>query len=264
LRWKEYLGKLNAEKGIVITEVAKRDGKYFVYGLLDPLAVDPQVLLQESMFDPEKVVHSWEKYQALHPEFVLARSKLILDPPATVSLKIEGNTLVVEGSAPHKWILRTREIVPAIPGIMYLQEKDLIDRELVEITSTKEHIESQMLNFEEGSSELGPNQKAKLESLLGEIQKLRNLLEVVGSDFHIQIVGHTDESGTEELNSTLSQQRADNIRALLVSKGVGPKHLSARGVGAYEPLNGRLSEQDSSFNRRVSFHVVITYVLGGY
>ncbi len=264
LRWKEYLGKLNGEKGIVVTEVAKADGKYFVYGLLDPLAVDPEVLLQETTLDPEKVIQRWETYQALHPEFVLERSKRILDPPSTVSLKMEGDTLVVEGSAPHHWILRTREIVRAIPGIIYLQENDLIDRELVEISSTEENIENQVLNFEEGSSELGLNQGAKLEALFGEIQKLRNLVQVVGADLDIQIIGHTDESGTEELNSILSKQRADNIRALLISKGIGPGYLSAMGVGANEPLTAKLTEQNGGLNRRVSFHVVITEALSGY
>jgi OOP family OmpA-OmpF porin len=264
LRWKEYLGKLNGAKGIVVTEVAKRDGKYLVYGLLDPLAVDPQVLLQETTLDPEKVIHKWETYQALHPEFILERSKRILDPPSTVSLKMEGNTLVVEGSAPHHWILRTRELVRAIPGIMYLQENDLIDRELVEISSTKEHIEDQVLNFAEGSSELGPNQRAKLETLFGEIQKLKNLVQMVGADLHIHIVGHADRSGTEELNSILSQQRADNIRTLLVSKGISPRNLSAKGVGANEALSDKLTEQNSGFDRRVNFHVVITDVFSGY
>jgi OOP family OmpA-OmpF porin len=67
LRWKNYLEKLNAEKGIVVTGVEKRDGKYVVFGLLDPLAVAPQTLLQDTVLDPKKVIHNWEPYQALHP-----------------------------------------------------------------------------------------------------------------------------------------------------------------------------------------------------
>ena len=258
LRWREYLGKLNSSKGIVVTGVEKTDGKYYVFGLLDPLAVDPLTLLQETELDPKKIIHMWEPYQALHPEFVLERLKIILTPPKTVSLKLEDNTLVAEGSAPHSWILETRKLVRAIPGIMHFREKNLVDRDFIELHSIKEHIESQVIYFKAGTSRLAPSQRAELESLIKEIQQLENVSQMVGVGFDIQLVGHTGKSGTEAVNRIVSQNRADNIRALLISSGINPKNVSAIGAGAREPVSDELSEQNKGSNRRVTFHVSIT------
>jgi OOP family OmpA-OmpF porin len=255
LRWKNYLERLNAEKGIVITGAEKRDEKYVVFGLLDPLAVSPEAILQETMLDPKKVIHRLEPYHALHPEFVLERSKEILHPPTTVSLRLDENTLVAEGSAPHHWILTTRALVRAIPGITYFQEDNLVDSDLAELDAIKDHIEKQSLNFETGSAELTPSRKAQAEPLIGEIKKLENVARMVGATFHIQILGHTDKSGNEEFNWILRQKRADKIRALLIENGINPDKLGATGAGTNEDLSEELTEQDSS--RRVTFHVQI-------
>jgi OOP family OmpA-OmpF porin len=257
LRWKYYLEKLNAEKGIVVTGVEKRDGKYVVFGLLDPLAVAPQTLLQDTMLDPQKVMYGWEPYQALHPEIVLERAKRILNPPTTVSMKLEDSTLVAEGSAPHRWILTTRTLVRAIPGIMHFQENNLVDKDLVELESIRDHIESQTLNFETGRAVLAPDQMPALESLVGEIRRLENLAQMVGATFHLQIVGYTDESGTEAVNRRLRQERADSIQAYLISNGINPENLSATGVGPKTPVSREITEEGRGLDRRVAFHVSI-------
>ena len=43
-RWEDYVARLRAQPGIVITETGRHDGKYLVEGLRDPLAVDPKTI----------------------------------------------------------------------------------------------------------------------------------------------------------------------------------------------------------------------------
>ena len=99
--WEGYLDRLRAQPGIVITEAGKRDGKFVVSGLRDPLAVDPQAVLREAGVNPGWVVETWIPYQALDPQSVLKRLKASLDPPPSVTLAIEGNRIVAQGSAPR-------------------------------------------------------------------------------------------------------------------------------------------------------------------
>ena len=54
--WEGYLERLRAQPGIVITEAGKRDGKFVVSGLRDPLAIDPQALLRDAGVNPARVV----------------------------------------------------------------------------------------------------------------------------------------------------------------------------------------------------------------
>jgi OOP family OmpA-OmpF porin len=257
LRWKEYVGTLNTTDGIVVMATEKRRGRYYVYGLLDPLAGNPQSLIKEARLDPEKVIHKWEPYQALHPPFILERAKHILNPPKTVSLKLEGATLVVEGVADHKWILTTRQLAAAIPGIAELRENQLIDKDLKAIGRVQKRIDSQVVYFTSGSSSLSPQGRAELDKVIELIGELETLSRVTGMDFHIQIFGHTDRSGTEEVNRVVSQIRADNVRSFLVSKGISPERLIAVGVGASQSAPDKATEGGRESERAVTFSVAI-------
>ncbi len=93
-RWQSYLSRLEAEPGIVITETGTRKGKFFVAGMHDPLATDPQSILgAEGMPSSNKVIGDWTPYQALEPAFVLNRAKSVLQPPATVEMNLSGGVL---------------------------------------------------------------------------------------------------------------------------------------------------------------------------
>ncbi len=73
-RWTRYITRLRSEPGIVLTSAEKTWGGYSVVGLRDPLAADPEQLLQTSGLNPDKVSARWEPYLSLDPEFALARS----------------------------------------------------------------------------------------------------------------------------------------------------------------------------------------------
>ena len=114
--WDGYVAQLRAQPGIVITEAGRRDGKFVVAGLRDPLAVDPQLLLRQAGIDPASVVSRWELYQGLEPAFVLKRLQASLDPPPTVTLAVEGDRIVAQGSAASTWIERARTAGRMLPA----------------------------------------------------------------------------------------------------------------------------------------------------
>jgi hypothetical protein len=114
--WEGYLGRLRAQPGIVITEADKRDGKFVVSGLRDPLAADPLALLGEAGIDPARVVAHFDPYQALDPQLVLKRLQVSLDPPSSVTMEIAGNRIVARGSAPRPWLDRAHAVAQTVPA----------------------------------------------------------------------------------------------------------------------------------------------------
>jgi outer membrane protein OmpA-like peptidoglycan-associated protein len=114
--WQGYLDRLRAQPGIVITEAGERDGKFVVSGLRDPLAADPQAILREAGVNPAWVVESWIPYQALDPQSVLKRLKATLNPPPSVTMAIEGNRIVAQGSAPRPWLDHAHAVVQMLPA----------------------------------------------------------------------------------------------------------------------------------------------------
>ncbi|WP_241759083.1 OmpA family protein [Pyxidicoccus parkwayensis] len=69
----------------------------------------------------------------------------------------------------------------------------------------------------------------------------------------VSIEGHTDNTGPEELNRRLSQQRADMVRRYLIQHGVAGSRLVAKGYGPSRPLNGNGTPEEQRLNRRVEF-----------
>ncbi|MBS0228115.1 MAG: OmpA family protein [Proteobacteria bacterium] len=72
----------------------------------------------------------------------------------------------------------------------------------------------------------------------------------------IQIVGHTDSQGAAAANQSLSERRAQQIRATLAAAGVARDRISASGVGAAQPIADNGTAAGRAKNRRVD--VIVT------
>ncbi len=88
-----------------------------------------------------------------------------------------------------------------------------------------------------------------------ELAKIISLLNE-NPGMKVQISGHTDNIGKKEDNQTLSLNRAKAVVAFLISKGINPTQLSAKGFGDTKPLSSNDTEQGKSLNRRTEINVV--------
>jgi OOP family OmpA-OmpF porin len=103
------------------------------------------------------------------------------------------------------------------------------------------------LYFDSNSTEVAPNSRAALESVLKEVGK-RQAVEV-------QVTGHTDRVGNVADNDRLSLQRAEAVRATLIKRGIAATFIRAVGRGEREPLIPTADEQFEARNRRVEIIV---------
>jgi hypothetical protein len=73
----------------------------------------------------------------------------------------------------------------------------------------------------------------------------------------IQVRGHTDATGNASANQTLSERRAETVRAYLTGHGVKAPAVTTVGLGSTRPLAEETSEPGRAFNRRVELAVTI-------
>jgi len=248
-RWDAYVEKLRNEPGIIVAETGKRDGKYFLSGLRDSLARDPQLVLRDSRIDPRTVVSHWEPFQALTPEFVLARARNLLTPPATVRLSLKDGVLEAEGFASHQWVTETRRSARFVPGLAGLRDDRLLDLN---------RIEDPLLMFVFDRSDLVPGQTERFNVLAADIQRLQAQAEALQKNMRLEISGHTDGSGTEARNTTLSQERAQAVASELEARLPKWTNLTIKAVGSKERIREEITEADRATNRSVTFRVIAT------
>ncbi|MDX2031723.1 MAG: OmpA family protein [Blastocatellia bacterium] len=249
-RWNGYLERLRSTPGIVITEEGTRHGKRYLAGLRDPLAPDPAALLRETAIDPGDVLSQWAPYQAMEKPFIEARAHQLLEPPPGVTLQFEDGVLRAQGAAADQWIVDARRFSRALPGVTRFDEKQLVVKEVV-------NLESRVLLFTAGTADLLAGQQQELPSLVAAIRQLDNSTFAAGRALRIEIIGHTDEEGTDATNQRLSETRAARTLSLLTARGIRRERLTTRGAASREPV--RLlgdGEADKLINRSVSFKVL--------
>lgn len=70
-------------------------------------------------------------------------------------------------------------------------------------------------------------------------------------EIKVYVVGHTDSKGALDYNLKLSDQRAQAVMKALAKAGIGPKRLTAKGLGPLAPLASNRSDEGRAKNRRV-------------
>ncbi|CAB3790794.1 putative lipoprotein YiaD [Paraburkholderia ultramafica] len=73
-----------------------------------------------------------------------------------------------------------------------------------------------------------------------------------------QVVGHTDSTGSQAYNQTLSVNRAESVTGFLAQRGIAPQRLSAQGMGPNQPIADNNTEAGRAANRRVEIYLRAT------
>ncbi len=89
--------------------------------------------------------------------------------------------------------------------------------------------------------------KADLKTSLAKVAGILSVYQ----QFNVSIEGNTDNTGSEEHNMKLSQQRADNVKAFLVEQGIAAERLTAKGLGMTMPVADNSTKEGRQKNRRV-------------
>lgn len=71
----------------------------------------------------------------------------------------------------------------------------------------------------------------------------------------VEIVGHTDSTGSMQLNQDLSNRRAQSVAAYLTANGVAASRISAFGVGPNQPIASNDTAVGRAQNRRVEINL---------
>ena len=106
----------------------------------------------------------------------------------------------------------------------------------------------QKIAFEPGSADIAPESTATLDQIA---KIMKNC-----SDFPMEVGGHTDGQGREEMNLALSEQRAQAVIVALQTRRVLTGNLTAKGYGETVPIEANNTEAGREKNRRIEFRLL--------
>lgn len=223
-RWTQYLNRLRAENGIVVTEAERGWLTHTVSGLRDELAANPDEILKESGYDAADVETRWKLFQDLSPQFVLTRAERILQPPEGVKLNFADGALTADGEFNAEWYAEAGKLAAAIAGVKEFRAG--FETLKAQIEAKKISFRCGTIDYADGSNDI-PRIAAALENLFA---ARKNTI--------IEIRGHASRDGSEAANSKISQARAEKVLAELLAGSEKLKALAgnfkAIGAGAEE------------------------------
>jgi OOP family OmpA-OmpF porin len=134
------------------------------------------------------------------------------------------------------------EYVEALDPIASLPTPDECEAEVAKI------LDARKINFEPGSDK--PDAEAA--SILDDIADVLRTCE----ELKMEIGGHTDSQGREEMNQALSQRRAQAVLNALRERQVLTASFSAKGYGESQPIADNDTEEGRDANRRIEIKLI--------
>jgi OOP family OmpA-OmpF porin len=257
-RWQRAVDALNAEPGIVVLDAERSWRRWSFAGLRDPASADPGTVLAGRGVNVGRVAFSWEPYLSLSPSLAEGRVRTVLDPPPSVAISTNGDTVAVSGTAPAEWLAYAYRMRSALPGVGFLDLHAVEPRFSSEIATLRRIVEETRVLFPIGSAVWEAGSDADLDAVTAGVRRLNAAISAVGFTARYDVIGRTDTTGSRETNRTLSQRRADAVRATLVARGLSAGQLLSRGIGTTDPLRSDDPATAARINRSVSFAVRLT------
>ncbi|MDP3913271.1 MAG: OmpA family protein [Bacteroidota bacterium] len=133
-----------------------------------------------------------------------------------------------------------------------LKEKmEFIDPYILEIKLKKIEVGGSVVLrnvfFNTGSYELLPESKIELKRLIDFL--------ITNKSLYIELEGHTDNVGSEELNRVLSESRAKEVYTYLIDKGIEKYRMTFKGYGYSRPISPNETIEGRALNRRTEFKI---------
>ena len=104
------------------------------------------------------------------------------------------------------------------------------------------------ITFKKNSADI---QKSSFKLLTNAVKVMKEF-----QDVRIEISGHTSSEGDAAKNLKLSQDRADSVKAYLVSAGIGGERVTAVGFGSDKPIGDNKTSKGREQNRRIEFRLL--------
>ena len=98
--------------------------------------------------------------------------------------------------------------------------------------------------------------------LYNEIDRIAQVM-VQYPETQILVQGHTDSTGSEVYNQTLSERRAESVKSLLIQRRVSPYRITSMGYGETQPVATNATPEGRRMNRRVEIRIQPTSQAAG-
>jgi len=117
------------------------------------------------------------------------------------------------------------------------------------------------VTFDESSGIYFDTNKSNINGKSAETLKKLAAIFKEYSDTNVLVEGHTDDTGSDAYNMTLSKQRAESVTSYLAGQGISPGRFTTNWYGEEQPKYDNTTVEGRAKNRRVELAIVASEAL---
>ncbi|MES2128151.1 MAG: OmpA family protein [Pseudomonadota bacterium] len=163
-------------------------------------------------------------------------------------LKVDGNSVSLRGDVSNE--AQRQQIASDIATS--LNPTYTVNNSLAVVASEQTVLDAaladRIIEFDSGKATLTDSGKVILDQMSVALLKLK--------DKKVAVIGHTDNAGARASNLSLSQARAEAVKAYVAGKGIKPESIAVSGEGPDRPVADNRSPEGRARNRRIEFKVL--------
>jgi len=184
------------------------------------------------------------------PNWSAHMQKLLAEPLKQVTqgqLTVEGNRVGIRGDVANEALRQqvASDMANSLNPTYTISNGLRVNAPAQKLLDTA--LARRIIEFESGQAVLRPSGMLILDEMAA-------VLGQIGGR-KVEVIGHTDNTGTREANLALSLARAGAVRSYLAAKGIAVASIAVAGAGPDQPLADNSSPEGRARNRRIEFRV---------
>ena len=184
------------------------------------------------------------------PNWSAHMQKLLAEPLKQVTqgqLTVEGNRVGIRGDVANEALRQqvASDMANSLNPTYTISNGLRVNAPAQKLLDTA--LARRIIEFESGQAVLRPSGMLILDEMAA-------VLGQIGGR-KVEVIGHTDNTGTREANLALSLARAGAVRSYLAAKGIAAASIAVAGAGPDQPLADNSSPEGRARNRRIEFRV---------
>jgi OmpA-OmpF porin, OOP family len=184
------------------------------------------------------------------PNWSAHMQRLLAEPLKQVTqgqLTVEGNRVGIRGEVANEALRQqvASELANSLNPTYTISNGLRVNAPAQKVLDTA--LARRIIEFESGQAVLRPSGMLILDEMAAALGQIGGR--------KVEVIGHTDNTGTREANLALSLARAGAVRSYLAAKGIAASNIAVAGAGPDQPLADNASAEGRARNRRIEFRV---------
>ncbi len=205
-----FAENLNSQAGIIITKTDKSFCNFYLEGLRDNNAVNPNKIAVEMGIDSNRVHYTWKDYISTDKAILIKRFTTKLQPPKTLNFHFADNTFFINGEAPHYWIIEARKFFNNNIFFPKVDMQNILDSDIAQLNHLKQKITAITFHFPRGIKELSEQNVTNLQKAAS---LFKQIIAIVPSA-NLKVILSLDNVDEISINKNYAIERLQRIKKI--------------------------------------------------